>query len=580
MVPPHQFFRPGFSSQLPGQLFQFVFKDVRKAFEKHKGENVILELRSIHGPTNRTGRFPEPVFQGGKIQVWNVHVSNFMTHFPAGKSSGLREALDRPYNYPLMNLPVKYRPRRFAEITGQEHVTRTLYNALKEQRIAPAYLFAGPRGVGKTTSARILAKGLNCEKGITPEPCNQCTVCQEIDRGHSLDVIEIDGASNRGIDQIRELRENIRLMPTRGRFRVYIIDEVHMLTPEAFNALLKTLEEPPPHAVFIFATTDPQKVPETVLSRTQRFDFRPLTEEDIAGRLQEIARAEGMTVSEKALLRIARFASGSMRDAIALLEQVWVFANGPVEEEHVLHLLGTVRDEDYLTLLDAVQRRDVRSALELVDRLFGRGVSPQEFTRGFQEILRRLLRARAGVETSSLTPFARKLAIPDLLAWLRATQQLEEAVKYSTFPRVWVDYHVARLCYLPRTLEIQSLLEVAGVTAFQTPPQPSRSKPTPSPPSQAPTVEGFLQHLEQRAPVLADLLRQSQLSLQGQTLQILVPEPRQRDEIAPHLQEIQEEARAWWKTALEVQVQARVQPEDPRFLKLKEAFKLEEVPHV
>ncbi len=480
-----------------------------------------------------------------------------------------------------MNLPVKYRPKRFEDITGQEHVTRTLYNALKEQRIAPAYLFSGPRGVGKTTSARIFAKGLNCEKGITPEPCNQCTVCLEIDRGRSLDVIEIDGASNRGIDQIRELRENLRLMPTRGRYRVYIIDEVHMLTTEAFNALLKTLEEPPPHAVFIFATTEPQRVPETVLSRTQRFDFRPLTEQDIARRLRQIAEAEGMRVSDEALQRIARFASGSMRDAIALLEQVWVFANGPVEEEHVLQLLGTVRDEDYLALLEHVQKRDVRAVLETVDRLFDQGVSPQEFTRGLQEVLRRLLRARVGVDTSALSPFAQKLAIPDLLAWLRASQQLEEAVKYSTFPRVWVDYHMTRLCYLPRTVEIQSLLEVAGVTALQSskPQAPAASSPSP-PPSQAPTVDGFRQHLQQRAPFLAHLLKGTEMQVQGHTLQVIVPNSQRKPEVEDHREEIQEEAQAYWQTPIQVRVVAQVLPEDPRFLKLKEAFKLEEVSHV
>ncbi len=481
-----------------------------------------------------------------------------------------------------MNLPVKYRPRQFRDITGQEHVTRTLYNALKEKRIAPAYLFTGPRGVGKTTSARIFAKGLNCEKGITPEPCNECSVCREIDLGRSLDVIEIDGASNRGIDQIRELRENIRLMPTRGRYRVYIIDEVHMLTTEAFNALLKTLEEPPPHAVFIFATTEPQRVPDTVISRTQRFDFRPLTERDITRRLQVIARAEEIPVSEEALQRIARFAAGSMRDAIALLEQVWVFANGPIQEEHVLQLLGTVRDEDYLALLSRILERDARGALETVDRLFSQGVSPQEFTRGLQEVLRRLLRARTGVETNAFSEFAKKLAIPDLLAWLRATQELEEAVKYSTFPRVWVDYHLARLCYLPRTVEIQALLAASGVTAFEqgAAPAPAPQAPAPEvPAAAAKTPEGFRRHLREQAPVLADLLGTAELHLEGQRLRVLLADAEAREALEPHRSELEEEARAYWDRPVAVEIQVRVSPEDPRFLKLKEVFKLEEVSH-
>ncbi|HHF58443.1 MAG TPA: DNA polymerase III subunit gamma/tau, partial [candidate division WOR-3 bacterium] len=188
-----------------------------------------------------------------------------------------------------MNLPVKYRPKNFEEITNQRHVVITLQNALKYQKISNAYLFAGPRGVGKTTTARIFAKGLNCEKGITSHPCGECGICREIDDGRSVDVLEIDGASNRGIDQIRELRENVRFTPVRARYKVIIIDEVHMLTTEAFNALLKTLEEPPPRVVFILATTEPRKVPDTVKSRTQRFDFRPLSSLDIKKRIKEIA---------------------------------------------------------------------------------------------------------------------------------------------------------------------------------------------------------------------------------------------------------------------------------------------------
>src|ERR1043166_7114344 len=216
----------------------------------------------------------------------------------------------------------KWRPQTFADIAGQEPITRTLQNAIRANRIAHAFLFTGVRGVGKTTAARILAKALNCEKGPTPNPCNQCGNCEEITSGSSLDVLEIDGASNRGIDEIRQIIENVRYQPAKCRLKVYIIDEVHQVTKDAFNALLKTLEEPPPSVKFILATTEPHRLPETILSRCQRFDFRRISLREIVERLSDIANREGLKITNGALVLLAREADGSMRDAQSLLEQV------------------------------------------------------------------------------------------------------------------------------------------------------------------------------------------------------------------------------------------------------------------
>ena len=365
-----------------------------------------------------------------------------------------------------MNLPVKYRPRRFEEVTGQEHVTKTLQNALKTGKIAHAYLFAGPRGVGKTTTARLLAKGLNCEHGPTPEPCNKCVMCREIDEGRSLDVIEIDGASNRGIDEIRNLREQVKFLPTRGRYRVFIIDEVHMLTTEAFNALLKTLEEPPPHVVFVLATTEPRKLPETVISRTQRFDFRPLTESEIVSRLKYISEQENIDVEEGALEAIARHAEGSLRDAVALLEQLSVFSGGKIKAHDVFTMLGVVEDEFFLDLFNAIYFRDAQKALKLLDSLFAKGYSAKDFVKGFQNACDRLLKARLGIEQNRFSEIAERYMPQDIMAMLRSSLKMEETIRYAPQPRIWIEYHVLRLLYLPNTLELESLLERAGYTVL------------------------------------------------------------------------------------------------------------------
>ncbi len=236
----------------------------------------------------------------------------------------------------------KYRPKNFSEVVGQEHITKTLINAITNNRVAHAYLFSGPRGVGKTTTARILSKSLNCQKGPTSLPCNACSNCNEIDNSINLDVLEIDGASNRGIEEIRTLQVNTRYAPGRGKYKIYIIDEVHMLTKPAFNALLKTLEEPPKHVIFIFATTEPHQIPMTVLSRCQRFNFRRLTVLEIEGKLREISEKEKISVDDEAVKLIARQADGSLRDGESMLDQLFTYSDKTITTNEVRMMFGFV----------------------------------------------------------------------------------------------------------------------------------------------------------------------------------------------------------------------------------------------
>ncbi|NOZ02270.1 MAG: DNA polymerase III subunit gamma/tau [Deltaproteobacteria bacterium] len=280
---------------------------------------------------------------------------------------------------PYQVIARKWRPQTFEEIVGQSHVTTTLMNSLESGRIGHAFLFTGIRGVGKTTAARVLAKALNCEKGPGPTPCNECSSCTEIRAGTSLDVKEIDGASNRGIDSIRELREGVAFAPARDRFKVYIVDEVHMLTQEAFNALLKTLEEPPAHVVFIFATTELHKVPRTIASRCQVFEFNRISVADIVASLRKVSEAEGIDVDDDALRVVAREADGSLRDASSLLDQVISFAGDKIGVDEVTQVLRTGNREAFGRALGAVLTQDAAEAMRVLDDLVGRGLPPRQF---------------------------------------------------------------------------------------------------------------------------------------------------------------------------------------------------------
>lgn len=270
-------------------------------------------------------------------------------------------------------LSLKYRPQTFDEIIGQEHITRTLKNAVSMEKLAHAYLFTGSRGIGKTSTARILAKSLNCQIGPTEKPCNKCVACLEISKGISLDVLEIDGASNRGIDEIRNLREFVKLKPVYGKYRIYIIDEVHMLTAEAFNALLKTLEEPPPHVKFIFATTKAHKVLPTVISRCQRFDFRMIPVAVIVKKLKQIIDEEKLDVREDALFLIAKNADGSLRDAEMMLDQLASFTKGKITDVDISAMFGTLKQEALVRISEAILDNDGRLILNLINEFINNG---------------------------------------------------------------------------------------------------------------------------------------------------------------------------------------------------------------
>jgi DNA polymerase-3 subunit gamma/tau len=300
----------------------------------------------------------------------------------------------------------KYRPKDFDEIVGQEHIATTLRNAIKQERVAHAYLFSGPRGVGKTTMARILAKALNCEKGPTPKPCNKCVSCQEISSSISMDVIEIDGASNRGIDEVRSLRENVKFAPAHGQYKLYIIDEVHMLTQEAFNALLKTLEEPPLHVKFIFATTQPNKVIATVSSRCQRFDFRKILAGDIVSKLKEIIKDESIKIDEEALYSIARQAEGSLRDAESILDQLNTFCSGEIKREDIAQILGVVSEELLERFADLIAKKDTTGALRFTNTIISEGKDVSYFLLSLIGHFRNLTVARLCAKPEGLIDLA------------------------------------------------------------------------------------------------------------------------------------------------------------------------------
>ncbi len=364
----------------------------------------------------------------------------------------------------------KYRPQAFSRVIEQDHVTRTLSNAISSNRVAHAVLFAGPRGTGKTTVARILAKAMNCSEGPIPAPCNECRSCREITSGSAVDVFEIDGASNNSVDQVRELRDHIKYMPAHSMYKIYIIDEVHMLSMQAFNALLKTLEEPPLHVMFIFATTEPQKIPITILSRCQKHDFRRLGLKSMVEHMAYICQEEGFKIPEESLVLIAREATGSMRDALSLLDQVLSCFKGSVSHDQVLEILGVIDRKYLFDLCGTILRQDIAGILDALDNCYHRGHDLKKLYANLLGNFRNLLIVKMGKNVDKLVdlpdfelaqmaeqirevPFAVLNQIFDHLF------REEAAIRLSSDPKLTLEMAFIRLDQMKAALPIDVLID-------------------------------------------------------------------------------------------------------------------------
>jgi DNA polymerase-3 subunit gamma/tau len=436
-----------------------------------------------------------------------------------------------------------WRPETFDAVVGQEHVTRTLKNSLSSGRVAHAYCFSGARGVGKTTTARILAKALNCKEGPTPTPCNECENCREITSGSSPDVIEIDGATYTQVERVRELQENLQYIPAKSRCKLYIIDEVHMLSRSAFNALLKTLEEPPAHVRFVFATTEPHRIPETILSRCQRFDFRQLAPSEIAAQLQRVCEKEGFEVPAEGLGLIARAAEGSMRDALSLLDQLISLAGQKVEAGDVASILGRADQALLARVVEDIRTSAVDDLLRVVEELVSRGQDLRVFCRDLLEYLRHLLVCRTVDSPAGLIPYseevvadveaqAREFSAESLHRLFEGLRQAEQAVKSSDSPQWVLEVALLRLASLEPVVPMEEVLaKIATLeeatrgsgslassgaarerTLFEMPGEPTRID---NPEAAAPPVRDAEQEEPEEGPLEAPAVREPPHTIKG-----------------------------------------------------------------
>lgn len=349
-----------------------------------------------------------------------------------------------------------YRPQTFEDVVGQEHVTITLRNALREGRLSHAYLFNGPRGTGKTSAAKIMSKAVNCEQPQDGEPCNECATCRAITEGSVTDVLEIDAASNRGVEEIRDIRDKVKFAPSDVRYKVYIIDEVHMLTTEAFNALLKTLEEPPSHVLFILATTEPHKLPATIISRCQRFDFHRIPLQVMVNLLHKICLSQGVRVEEQALQLVAKLAEGGARDALSLLDQAISYSKDEVRASDIMQITGTVAQSYFSTLALHIVERDVAKVMEQFDRVMVQGKDPEQFLQDFLYYYRDMLLLKTAPQLEEIiertmiddqfVEVAQKHTLPELYAKIEVCNQALTQLKWSTYARVLVELTLVKLC--------------------------------------------------------------------------------------------------------------------------------------
>ena len=371
----------------------------------------------------------------------------------------------------------KWRPQVFSSVAGQEHITETLKNAIKNNRIAHAYLFTGPRGVGKTTTARIFAKALNCTNLKNAEPCNECDNCKDIQNSQLLDIIEIDGASNRGIDEVRTLRESVKYAPTRGKYKIYIIDEVHMLTKESFNAFLKTLEEPPEHTIFIFATTDVHKVPLTIISRCQRFDFRRIQMDTIKETLLQIAKAENIKIDDKTLTIISKKADGALRDAESYFDQVVSFCGDKIDSETVAKMLNLIDDEIYFEISDAILNKNFKSVFEVTNKIYGNGWDFIDFMEGLIEHFRNImtviltektsLTETADVYRNRYMDYMDKFSEGDLLRVLNFLTKVQQELKYSQNQKLKIEIALSHLIALEKSSTLSELISKINSSSIE-----------------------------------------------------------------------------------------------------------------
>jgi DNA polymerase-3 subunit gamma/tau len=353
---------------------------------------------------------------------------------------------------------------------GQKHIVQTLKNAIKNDRVAQAYIFSGMRGVGKTTTARILAKALNCQNGPTPDPCNKCEFCREINEDRSVDVLEIDGASNRGIDEVRSLREGVKYKPIHSRNKVIIIDEVHMLTREAFNALLKTLEEPPPHTIFIFATTEFHKVPATIISRCQHFEFKKISQRDIINHLLDITQQESITISSYGLNMIAEAADGSLRDAQSLLDKAVSYSGENISDEDLKEIIGAISREILFDFSSAILAEEPDRIFSLVEGVIDKGYDLRFFIKELIQHFRNLLLVKSvknpkellalsEEDIKALAMEAEKSSADDFLRYLVALQQGEGGLKFSSYPRIYLEALLVKLCHFKKIVPLENLIQ-------------------------------------------------------------------------------------------------------------------------
>ncbi|NOY42565.1 MAG: DNA polymerase III subunit gamma/tau [Planctomycetes bacterium] len=405
-----------------------------------------------------------------------------------------------PANGDYVVVARRYRPQTFEELIGQQHVSQALSRAIASERVGHAYLFTGARGVGKTSAARILAKALNCAQGTSPTPCNQCEICESVSAGGDVDVLEIDGASNRGIDEIRQLRQNVAVRPSRSRFKIYIIDEVHMLTKEAFNALLKTLEEPPEHVKFIFATTEPNKIPVTILSRCQRYDFAGIETAAIQTRLAEIAKSEGVEIEADALQILAMRAAGSMRDSQSLLEQLLSTGCEKITSTDVTTMLGVAPAARLSQLVLPLVARDAATALVELDAAIAEGAEISQLLDQLLGYFRDVMTQSVGCDETSMLyalpgqkqeirNIANQLGVQTLLAIVQILDQTAARMRVSTHTRTLAEMALVRVCHLDNLDELASLIgELKGTTPPPSAPEKKNLAVRPSAPTSPPQV--------------------------------------------------------------------------------------------